>query len=81
MMYHKDPRISDTQKIAHHPKILTTVKLFNFTSYLFMRYSQGREFHKNKSPQKFSTSIITNQTSQRNAKINRHDMTFHQQKK
>ena len=40
-----------------------TVRLFNFASDLFSRYSRGRYYRKNKSPRKFNTSSVANGTS------------------
>ena len=56
-----------------------TVNLFNFASGLFSRYSRGRYFRENKSLRKFNYSVIANEISQRNAKINRRQLTFHRQ--
>ena len=39
------------------------LKLFNFASDLFSRYSRGRYYRENKSLRKFNTSIIANGTS------------------
>ena len=40
-----------------------TVKLFNFASDLFSRYSRGRYYRENKLQWKFNTSILANGTS------------------
>ena len=42
---------------------LSIVKLSNFVSDLLLRYSRGRYYCKNKSPQKINNSIIANRTS------------------
>ena len=48
-----------------------------FMSDSFSWYSRGNHSHENKSPQKFNTSIIANETSQRHAKVNRYELIFH----
>ena len=54
-------------------------KLFNFKSDLFSWYSWGRCFCENKSPQKFTISTITNESSKRNVKFNCREQIFHRQ--
>ena len=56
-----------------------TVNLFNFASDLFSRFSLCRYFRENKSPRKFNTFTPANEASQKNAKINRCELTFHLQ--
>ena len=55
------------------------VNLFYFASDLFSLYSQGRNFHENKSLQKFYSIIKANETYNNIAKLYRHEMKFHQQ--
>ena len=64
MFFHKggEDKTGLLQKIGQFFKS-DTVKLLNFASNLFSRYSRGRYYRENKSPRKLNTSVIADGTS------------------